>query len=436
MSKSRTIAGIDVGTDKICTIIAAKSLETNNTNVIGVAASPATGLKKSQIVNLDEAIKGITQSVEAAERMAGYTINSAFVSISGAHIESLNSKGVVAVSEPEGEIIHTDVERVIEAARAVSMPNSREIIHVIPRDYVVDSQGGIKDPVGMSGVRLEAEGHLITGSQTSIRNLSKAISELGIQVDGIVFSGLASSFAVLSDTEKELGVVMVDIGGGTTSITAFVDGAIAHSSVIPVGAKNITNDLAIGMRISLADAEKIKIQLSDSSLEFAPPKEAKASEIAKLRKDFDTLDLQSLGIKDESATASKKALVEGIIRPRLVEIFSLVGERLKEAGIANSIPAGFVITGGGAKTVGVIEVAKRTLSLPARIGIPKGLNGLVDELASPEYATATGLVHYGLKNLHMTAPASGGFNFLGSIPKLPVRGAYDKVIDIIKSLLP
>lgn len=436
MAKSRTIAGIDIGSEKICTIIASKSNDSSKINVLGVASTESRGLRKSQIVDLEEAIGAITMSVEAAERMAGYTLSSAFISISGAHIESQNSKGVVAVSDPEGEIIPEDVDRVIEAARAVTLANSREIIHVIPRDYIVDAQPGIKDPIGMSGVRLEAEGHIITGSSTAIRNVRKAVMELGIQVDGVVSAGLASSYASLTETEKELGVVLVDIGAGTTSITAFVDGAIAHSSVLPIGAKNITNDLAIGMRVSLANAEIIKTHISNNTAEFIPPKDGKASEIAKLRKAFDTLDLQKLGIKEEASIISKKTLTDGIIRPRLVEMFTLIGDRLKEAKVLGDTPAGLVITGGGAKTISCVDVAKRTLSMSARIGIPKGLDGLSEELASPEYSTAAGLIHYGAKNSHLLTLPRTSISVMPSVPQLPIRGVYDKVLGIIKKIMP
>lgn len=436
MSKGKLIAGIDVGSDKICTIIASPSEDSGNCNVLGVASTPSAGIRKSQIVDLEEAIAAITDSVEAAERMAGFTINGALVSISGAHIESQNSKGVVAVAQPEGEITPHDVERVIEAARAVSLPSSREIIHVVPRDFVVDSQQGIKDPVGMTGVRLEAEAHLVTGSSTAIRNMTKAISELGIQVQGLVFSGLASSYSVLSETEKELGVILVDIGAGTTSITVFSEGTITYSSVIPIGARNITNDLAIGMRISLASAEKVKTHLSRTKGVFVPPKGVKASEIAKLRKDHDSIDLVKMGIKEETNVASRKALVEGIVQPRLNEIFSLIAEDLKKAKLTGNTPAGIVVTGGGAETVAVIEAAKRILSLPARIGVPKGLTGLVDELHSPVYATAAGLVFYALKNSTGISQASHKFDLKGSMPKIDFKSVIQKLTDLVKSVLP
>lgn len=435
MSNNRIIAGIDIGTTKVCTVIASHSRETGSTNVVGVASSPSQGMRKSQIIDLDEAIMAITDSVEAAERMAGFSISQAFVSVSGATIGSLNSKGVVAVSEPEGEITPLDVERVIEAARAVSVPSTQDVIHVIPRDYMVDSQPGIKDPVGMTGVRLEAEAHLVTGAQTTLKNVHKAVTELGIQVQDLVFSGLASSYSALTETEKELGVVLVDIGGGTTSICAFVDGAITHSSVLPIGAKNISNDLAIGMRVSLASAEKIKLHLSGAPRTFKHKKGLKASEVAKMRKELDSLNLDSLGITEDVQLVSKKALIEGIIRPRLKELFSLVGKQLKDAGLAGQTPAGIVLTGGGAQTVEIIDVAKRILLMPARVGEPKGLKGLVDEIATPEYATASGLVLYGLKHGGAVAPERAGFKMPG-IPQLPFRRAYDKLLSMFKSLIP
>lgn len=438
MAKGKTIAAIDIGTEKICTIIANRSDDTDKVTVVGVASTPSRGLRKSQIVDLEETIQAITVSVEAAERMAGDSISNAFISISGAHINSQNSKGVVAVAEPEGEINAQDVARVIDAARAVSLPNAREIIHVIPRDFSVDSQTGIKDPVGMTGVRLEAEAHLITASATAIKNSTKCLSEVGINASGVVFSGLASSYSVLSETEKELGVILVDIGGGSTSITAFIEGSIAYSSVIPIGARNITNDLAIGMRLSLASAEKVKLYISKSSKEPAIPVGTRPAEITRLKKEQDTLDLAKLGITEESATASQKALIDGIIRPRLNELFSLINDQIKDSGLTGQTPAGLVITGGGAETVAVVETAKRVLGLPARVGTPKELHGLVDELQSPAFATATGLIHYALKAKNQATTSS-------SRPKIPFKIApisnpldniYHKLIDLVKSFLP
>src|SRR3989338_1567905 len=325
MAKNQIITAIDIGTTKIATLIASLTPESEKISVIGVAVEPSKGLRKSQIVDIDETIESITQSVEAAERMAGYSISSALASISGSHIESINSKGVVAVAEPEGEISDNDVSRVIEAARAVSLPTSREVLHVIPCDFKVDSQEGVKDPIGMSGVRLEAEAHIITGLSTAMRNISKCIAEIGVEVDTLVFSGLSSAEAVLTATEKELGVVSIDLGGGSTSIAVFVEGALSYSAVLPVGAKNITNDLAIGLRVSLETAEKIKLALSTVNDTDA---------------DSDELDVKKLNLNEEVGKLSKKTLTEGIIRPRLNEIFSLVGEEIKKSGFGGATSAG------------------------------------------------------------------------------------------------
>lgn len=419
--KNQIISAIDIGTTKITTIIATLSPELDKINVIGVANTPSKGLRKSQIVDIDEAIESITQSVESAERMAGYTISSSLVSISGSHIESLNSKGVVAVAEPEGEISPNDVSRVIEAARAVSLPTSREILHVIPRDFKVDAQEGVKDPVGMSGVRLEAEAHIVTGSSTAMRNISKCVSEIGVEVDSLVFSGLASAEAVITPTEKELGVVLVDIGGGSTAISVFVEGALSFSSVLPVGAKNITNDLAIGLRVSLETAEKIKIALSKLEKEGG---------------EDDELDFKKLNLNEDVGKLSKKTLIEGIIRPRLNEILGLVGEQLKKSGFGGATPAGVVVTGGGALTVGLISSCKRSLSLPVRIGYPKGLSGLVDEIKSPSFATAWGLIEYGVKNSKGVKSSSPIKKFGQIFQKIPVKGIFSKVFKLIKSFLP
>lgn len=425
------IVSIDVGTDKITTIIASENPENKKINVMGVAATPSKGIRKGQIVDIEEATDAITESIEAAERMAGYSITQAVVSIAGAHIASQNSKGVVAVAEPEGEITDDDVERVIEAARAVSLPSAREIIHVIPGNFSVDSQDGIKDPVGMSGVRLEAEAHLITGSSTAMRNLTKCINEIGADATSMVFSGLAAAEAVLTETEKELGVVLVDIGAGTTSIVAYVESNLSYSSVLPIGARNITNDLAIGMRLSSESAEKIKHFLSKS----------KKSDTDNLKnnkeKKDDEIDLTKLNLKEELKTVSRKTLVEGIIKPRLHEIFTMVGIELKKSATAGQTPAGLVITGGGAETIGVSAAAKRILSMPTRIGIPKGLSGLIEEIQAPAYAVPSGLVLYAARKLPATRAGGFGLTRLsGVVKRLPGKGLAVKITEFIKSFLP
>ncbi len=422
MTKSRIIAGIDVGSSKIATVVAqvAEDPATFETtiSVVGVATSESKGLRKGQIVDIEEAVEAIITSVEAAERMAGYNLTESYVSLGGAHIHSQNSHGVVAVSDPEGEIVSHDVSRVIEAASAISLPQSREMIHVLPREFIVDGEAGVRDPIGMSGVRLEVETHIVTGAAAAIKNLGKALNEVGIHTEGLVFSGFASSESVLSATEKELGCVLVDIGGGTTSVAAYLDGALAYSGVIPIGAKNVTNDLAIGLRVSLESAERIKIALGDKK------------SLAKNDEDGDGLELKEIGI-EEVKKVSKKTLTEGIVRPRLNEIFTMVRLELEKAGIANRVPSGVVITGGGAGTVGVTESAKRMLSLPVRIGTPRGVGGLIDDIESPAFATVVGLILHGVKQ--GVAPSQGGS---GKKLKLPSLGIANKVIDAIKNLLP
>ena len=262
MPKDRVLVGVDVGTSKVVTIIATCPPE-EPVNVIGVSSVESRGLRKGHVVDIDDAVGSISRSLEEAERMAGYSIGSAFISVGGSHIASQNSRGVVAVAEPDKEITPNDVNRVFEAAKAINLPSSREILHVLPRGYIVDGQEGIKDPVGMTGVRLEAETHIITSAVTATRNLAKCLDQVGVEIESLVFGGLASSQSVLTETEKELGVILVDIGGGTTDICLYTEGALAYSSVLPVGAKNITNDLAIGLRVSMESAEKIKIKLGE-----------------------------------------------------------------------------------------------------------------------------------------------------------------------------
>lgn len=426
------MVGIDVGTSKITAVVATHSGAAEELRVIGAAMVESAGIKKSQIVDIEEAIAEITKSVEAAERMAGLSISEAVVSIGGAHIASQNSTGVVAVAHPEGEIDDEDVRRVIEAARAVSLPASQEILHVLPREYKVDSQEGIKDPVGMSGIRLEAEVHIVTASATAVRNLTKCLTELGIAPVSLVYSGLAASESVLTPTEKELGVVLVDLGGGTTSVAIWVDGSLAHSSVLPIGARNITNDLAIGMRLSLDAAEKVKRFLSEREKKPTFPKGEKPEE------DGDEMDLVKLGIGEEHAKTSKKTLIDGIIRPRLQEVFTMIGMELRESGFGGRTPAGVVLTGGGAKTVSIDTMCKRVLSLPVRIGAPGTLEGLVDDIKDdPAYAVTEGLLLYAAKNHLAVSRTSGSRPSLKKFTdRFPVKGVVNKTVEFLKQFLP
>lgn len=429
MPKDKVICAIDVGSSKIATLIATVD-EEGKVNLIGAAATNSRGVRKSQVVDIDEAVGSITESVEGAERMAGYSISSAYISYGGPQIESLNQHAVVAVSEPEGEIRKSDIERVNEAARAIPLASSRDILHVLPRTFTVDGQEGIRDPIGMTGVRLETETHIITGSTTSMRNLVKCISEVGISVSELVFSGLASSFVSLTETEKELGVILVDIGGETTDVVIFVDGSVAYSSVIPIGGRHVTSDLAVGLRVSLENAEKIKFLLGQ--VPKAPVLSEEDEGKKDRKKEEELVDLKTLGIADEGTQKiSRKAAVEGIVRPRLQEIFKFVGKEIKKSGFGASTPSGLVLTGGGALTVGAVDQAKYVLGFPARLGKIEGLAGLIDEIDSPSFATAAGLILYGSSQYHPME-----FRIPMLTTNLPIRGMLQRGIDIIRNLLP
>lgn len=427
MNKIKTITGIELGSSKITTLVAQQQKDeisgTDTLNIIGVSSVPSEGIKRGQIVNIEEAVEATVASIEGAERMAGYSLDRAYVAVGGASITSQNSHGVVAVSNPEGEINAEDVDRVIEAASAISLPASKEVIHILPREYVVDGEKGVKDPVGMSGIRLEVDTHIISASSATTKNIRKAISnEVGLNIENLVFSGLASSYSVLTETEKELGCVLVDIGGGTTSISCFIDGALTYSGALPIGAKNVTSDLAIGLRVSLETAEKIKLSLSNNK-----NNKKESDEMS------DVIDLAEEGVT-EIKKVSKKTLSDGIIRPRLNEIFTMVRIALEKEGLINSVPSGVIVTGGGAKTIGVSDCAKRMMSLPVRVGSPKGVGGLVDDIMDPSYATAIGLLLYGVKN-STNAENSSSFSF-GSKIKLPTKGIAGKIIESIRDLLP
>jgi len=422
MTDGKIIVGVDIGTSKIVSIIA--KVDEDTVNVLGVAETRSGGVRKGQIVDIEEAVLSINSSLEGAERMAGFSASHIIASIGGDNIESLNSRGVVAVSNPDAEITESDLARVIDAAKAVSLPSSREIIHVLPRSYIVDGQEGVKAPLGMTGVRLEVDTHIISAYSTSIRNLEKAFSEVGVDVDAVVFSGYSSSLAVLTDTEKELGVVLVDIGAGTTDISIYTEGSVAYSSVLPIGARHITNDLAIGLRISLESAEKIKLLLSSPSRKKEQNLEGKTDEI----------DLSSLNLQEELTKVSEKTLIEGIIKPRLNEIFTFVGLEIKKSGFGGQTPSGLVVTGGGALTVGAIEAAKRMLAMPVRIGKPINIKGIIDEIQSPSFATAVGLAVYG-RSVEAESQLPFGLA-IPQLPNIPISKQISKAISFIKSFMP
>lgn len=436
MSKQRIIAGVDIGSSKVATVIASVTEEEKKISVIGASSIESRGIRKGQIIDIEEAADVVVESIESAERMAGYNLTRALVAVSGPHLASTNSKGVVAVAEPEKEIIHEDVRRVIEAARAISLPSTREIIHVLPRYFIVDGQEGIKDPEGMSGVRLEVETHIVTGSTTAMRNLVKCVSEVGADVQSLVSSGLASAESVLTNTEKELGVILVDIGGGVTDLLVFVEGAPFYTVTLPVGGKNITNDIAIGLRLSLEEAEKLKLFLSRENQKATLPTDKEPSQSPKSSKQDDEINLKKIGITSDERLVSRKTLVDGIIKPRLNEIFNMVETELKKSGSIGLTPSGAVICGGAANTEGIIRATRQNLSLPVRVGVPKGVSGLVDDVLNPAFATPVGLALYGAR--HQVEGATGfSVARLGkSLPKLHVKGAAGRIIDLLKSFLP
>lgn len=385
----KLISVIDIGTTKITTLIALVASIDDKPQIIGVNSTPAKGVKKGLIVDIEEATNSIQESVEKAERMSGHKISDLYFSIGGPHISSLNSRGVVAISNPKEEITQDDINRVIEAARAISLSSTREIIEVTPRFFTVDGQDGIKNPLGMKGVRLEVDCHIITALQANLNNIYRCFSLLGIKPKGAIFSGLASAEAVLTETEKELGVVLVDIGGGKTDICLYADNSLSYSSSIPVGARHITNDIAIGLRVSLDSAERIKIFLSQ--LEHQRNKQLKK----------DQIDVSSLQLPEKITEISYKNVVEEIIQARLEEMFKLIFEEIEKSGYDNQIPSGLVITGGGASTINLTNVGKKIIGLPIRIGIPDQITGFIDEIIYPQFATAVGLILLGKKDLFL-----------------------------------
>lgn len=422
----RIITALDVGSSKVCTIIAALSETKEPPQVIGVYTHPSSGIKKGVIVNIDDATNAIAESVAAAERMAGITVSSVYATIGGKHITSLNSRGVVAVSHEE--ISEDDANRAIENARTVSIPPSREILHIIPREFIVDSEGGIKDPIGMSGTRLEVDTHIISATTTALQNLVKCIQQNGLGIDDIVFTGWSSSHAVLTDTEKELGVMLLDIGGGTTSICIFQEGAITYSGSVPLGGISVTSDLAIGLQISLEDAEKLKLSYKkildqggqdahDEDLDTPALHRRDGEEKEKKKSDSSNeLNISSLGIEGHDAIS--RTLFQQIIEARLDEIFEMVTNQVTQAGFDVAMPAGAVITGGSAQLHDISKIAQRSFGVPARVGRPTGLSGMVEEVSGPDYAGCQGLVRHAIiedvesGGAKVMSSASGGGNVM------------------------
>lgn len=379
--KSDVVVGLDLGTTKVCTVIGERD-EEGQIHIIGVGTTPSTGLKKGAVVNIEQTIQSIRKSVQEAERMAGVDVKSVFAGIAGGHIKGLNSRGVIAVSRRDKEITEEDRRRVIEAAQAIAIPLDREIIHVIPQEYIVDDQDGIKDPVGMSGVRLEAEVHIVTGSVTSVQNIVRSVERAGLEVEDIVLQPLASAEAVLSADEKELGVVLVDIGGGTTDLAVFINGSLWHTGVITLGGTLVTSDVAVGLRTPNSEAEAIKL--------------ASGCAMTALVKEEEEIVVRGVGGRPDRRMPRR--VLSEIIEARMEEIFELIAAELKKNGFEERVPAGAVLTGGAALLEGTAELAEKVLQMPVRVGFPKKIGGLTDVVSNPAYATAVGLVCLGMKS--------------------------------------
>jgi cell division protein FtsA len=380
--RDNLVVGLDIGTTKICAIVGA--LTEDGIDIVGIGSSPSRGLRKGVVINIDSTVQAIRKAIEEAELMAGCEIKSVFAGIAGGHIKGINSQGVIAIKNRE--VVADDVKRVIEAAKAVAIPMDREVIHILPQEFIIDDQDGIREPLGMSGVRLEAKVHIVTGAAASAQNIVKSCNRAGLDVADIVLEQLASSEAVLSPEEKELGVALVDIGGGTTDVAIFVDGAIKHTSVLALGGNQITNDIAVGLRTPMAEAEKIKQKYGCC--------------LASLVGKDETIEVPSVGGR-KPRILSRQILSE-ILEPRVEEIFTLVNREIVKSGFEDVIASGVVITGGSTILEGMPELAEQVFNLPVRRGTPQNIGGLVDVVNSPVYATGVGLVVYGSRHIEST----------------------------------
>jgi cell division protein FtsA len=370
------LVGLDIGTSKVVAIVGEVSPE-GGIEVIGIGSHPSRGLKKGVVVNIESTVQSIQRAIEEAELMAGCEIRSVYAGIAGGHIRSLNSHGIVAIRE--NEVNHTDVERVIDAARAVAIPADQKILHILPQEFIIDGQEGIKEPVGMSGVRLEARVHMVTGAVSAAQNIVKCVRRCGLEVDDVILQQLASSYAVLTEDEKDLGVCLCDIGGGTTDIAVFAHGAIHHSAVIPIAGDQVTNDIAVALRTPTHHAEDLKIKYACALTQLANPEE--------------TIEVPSVG--DRPPRRLVRQTLAEVVEPRYEELFSLVLAELKRSGFESMVAAGIVLTGGGAKMDGAIELAEEVFNMPVRLGSPQYVSGLVDVVRNPIYATGVGLLLFG-----------------------------------------
>jgi len=378
-SDRQLIVGLDIGTSKVLALVGEIAPD-NSIEVIGIGSQPSRGLKKGVVVDIESTVQSIQRAVEEAELMAGCEIHSVFAGIAGSHVRSLNSHGVVAIRDRE--VGQVDVENVIDAAKAVAIPADQKILHVLPQEYVIDGQEGIRAPIGMSGVRLEAKVHIVTGADSAAQNIEKCIQRCGLAVDDVVLEQLASSYAVLTDDEKELGVCIVDIGGGTTDIAVFSQGAIRHTAVIPIAGDQVTNDIAVSMRTPTQYAEDIKVRFACALSQLANPDES--------------IEVPSVG--DRPARRLARQTLAEIVEPRYEELFGLIRDELRRSGFEEIIAAGIVLTGGSAKMEGAIELAEEIFHVPVRLGMPTGVKGLADVITNPIYSTGVGLLLYAREN--------------------------------------
>src|SRR3989338_4243348 len=416
-SSDQILVGLDIGTSVIRVVVGKKENEGTAPSIIGVGEAPASGIRRGVITDIEEAVSGISQALEKAERMTGIPIEHAVVAVNGAHVVSLESHGVIAVARADGEISENDVVRVIDASQAIQIPTNREILHVIPKDFTVDGQKGIKDPVGMTGIRLEVDSQIIEASIPFIKNLTKCVMQTGIDIDDLVLAPLAGAQAVLTKRQKELGAVLIELGGGTTGVVAFEESELLHTTILPIGSDHITNDIAIGLRTSVDVGEKIKLGYGVA--------------MKSLVKKDDEISLSKID-KNEEGEVSRQHLAD-IIEARLEEIFSMVNKELKTIGRDGQLPAGAILTGGGAKLDGVVELAKRELRLPVQIGFPQNISTIIDRVDDPAYATAVGLVLWANEYLGGRSGMAGVSRFAKQVLQ---NASIDRVRKFFKQFLP
>ncbi len=397
-SDRNLLVGLDIGTSKVVAIVGEVAPD-SSIEVIGIGSHPSRGLKKGVVVNIESTVQSIQRAIEEAELMAGCEIHSVYTGIAGSHVRSLNSHGIVAIRDKE--VTGGDVERVIDAAKAVAIPADQKILHVLPQEFIIDNQEGIRDPIAMSGVRLEAKVHIVTGADSAAQNIVKCVQRCGLNVEDVVLEQLASSFAVLTDDEKELGVCLVDVGGGTTDLAVFSGGAIRHTAVIPIAGDQVTNDIAVSMRTPTQYAEDIKLRYACALSQLANPDE--------------TIEVPSVGDRPPRRLA-RQTLAE-IVEPRYEELFALVRDELRRSGFEEAIAAGVVLTGGSSKMEGAVELAEEIFHMPVRLGIPQHVNGLVDVVSNPIHSTGVGLLLYARANT------------FGAAREKPIYGRFRNVFD-------